>query len=358
MGQLTAFMAVTWLIVALVAGPISDVYGRKPILLLGLVATIAGAIGTGLAWSFASAAVFRAISGLGGVIPPISTAAVADFSPANQRGRSVGFLTAGAGLSGVAGVPLVTLLADITSWRWSFIAVGLAGAVVWFIVLWLLPKPASHPKTPINIHIFSRFGPLIRRRIIWDITLINACQRTGLMVLMTYFAPFLIIKHGFSTGQTALPMAIVSAGMISASIAGGALADTRFRLVALPIGMAISAVVGLFIFRIVPSPSLAIVLGPLYVTSIYLVFPIVITLFTTIAGARLRGTVMSLMPISNQSGIILGPAIGGLALSLGGYEALGLVCLGIGAIGAFLATILLRERKITDATTKLSTYQP
>ena len=357
MGQLTAFMAITWLLVALVAGPISDVYGRKPVLLLGLIATVLGAIGTGLAWDFTSAALFRAISGLGGVVPPISTAAVVDHAPPNRRGRSVSLFTAVAGLSGVLGVPLATLLADAFSWRWSFIAVGLAGAMVWLVSAWLLPKPSTSPKASLNIDIFSRFSPLIRRRVIWDITLINACQRTGMMVLMTYFAPFLIVRHGFTTGQTALPMAIVSAGMIVASLVGGGLADTRFRLAALPVGMAASAVIGLAIFQIAPFPYLAVGLGLLYVSSIYFVFPIVITLFTTISGPRLRGTVMSLMPISNQSGIILGPAIGGLALSLGGYGAIGLACLAVGLVGALLATVLLRESRVREATTRLSTFQ-
>ena len=76
----------------------------------------------------------------------------------------------------------------------------------------------------------------------------------------------------------------------------------------------------------------------------------------TISGSKLRGTVMTLMPISNQAGIIIGPALAGVALSFGGYEAIGMVCLGIGLMGAILTPLLLKEGQIHKATKDLASY--
>ena len=112
----------------------------------------------------------------------------------------------------------------------------------------------------------------------------------------------------------------------------------------------------MYIFILAPRPYLAVALGLLYITSIYFIFPLCITLFTTIAGDRLRGTVMTLMPISNQTGIIVGPALAGIALSVGGYEGIGIICLGVGIIGAILSPFLLQERKIEQATDDLASY--
>ena len=55
-GQLATAAAATWAVTALVAGPLSDAYGRKPVLLFGLCLLAAGALGMGLAPTFAAAA--------------------------------------------------------------------------------------------------------------------------------------------------------------------------------------------------------------------------------------------------------------------------------------------------------------
>ena len=359
MSQLTAPMAIVWLLVAFIAGPISDMYGRKTILLLGLIGTIIGAIGTSFAWGFGSAIGFRAISGLGGVVPPISTAAITDLTPPNHRGKAVGFLTAGGGLAAVIGVPIITFIADISHWRWSFISVGLSTSLIWIVLFFFLhnTKPVqSFGDKSLIIRIFSRYLPLIRQRIIWNITAVNTFQRIGSTVLITYFAPFLIIKYGFTTGETALPMGIVSFGLIIAGFMGGLLAESPLRLKAIPIGLILSAVLGVLIFVFIPIPYFAVALGLLYVTCIYFIFPLSITLFITISGAKLRGTVMTLMPISNQAGIIIGPALAGMALSFGGYEAIGIVCLSIGIVGAILTPFLLKEDQIQKATNDLASY--
>jgi predicted MFS family arabinose efflux permease len=62
------------------------------------------------------------------------------------------------------------------------------------------------------------------------------------------------------------------------------------------------------------------------------------------------------MPISNQVGIIIGPALAGLALGFSGYGAIGLICLGIGIFGAMLTPLLIQEHQITLATKTLEAY--
>lgn len=57
-GQLVTTAAAVWAITALVAGPVSDAYGRKPVLLLGTCFVASGALGVGLAPSFAVAMAF------------------------------------------------------------------------------------------------------------------------------------------------------------------------------------------------------------------------------------------------------------------------------------------------------------
>ena len=346
-GQLIAFMAVPWLIVAVLSGPISDAYGRKPVLLVGLGMGILGAVGAALAWNFAAAAFFRALSGMVGVVPTNVTAVVSDHVPVERRSKAIGYVTFGAGLGGVLGVPLMTLLADAASWRWSFVAASSIATAVWLLIL--LTLPSSTRRGPVSLNILSRFRPLLRQRVVWNLTMINTCQRTGLTILVAYFASYLIIEHGFSTGQTAVPMAIVSGGMILASVIGGVLGDTRYYALVGPIGLGASAAMGITIFGVNLHPVGEVAIGFLYAASVFVLFPIIAAMFSIIGGDKYRGTALGMVPISNQMGSVLGPALGGLALTLGGFEAVGVVCLVLGVLGAILSTFLLRRKDVHEA---------
>ena len=341
-GQLAGFMAIPWLIVGVASGPISDTYGRKPVLLTGLGLGILGAIGTSFAWNFISAIIFRALSGMAGVVPTNVTAVVSDYIPVKGRGRALGYITFGAGLGGVIGVPLMTVLADFTSWRWSFLIASFIEIGAWILF---------------DQNLFSKFKPLLRQRIIWDLTLINIFQRTGLAILLTYFASYLIIEHNFSTAQTSIPISIVSGGMILASVIGGFLADTRYRMILGPFALVLSGIFGFSIFAIKFDPISEIGLGFFYAASAFSLFPIIATLFSIIGGNSFRGTALGMLPISNQFGSTIGPAFAGIALSLGGFPAIGVVCLILGIVGSVCAPFLLKESRVTQASKSLAVYK-
>ena len=120
-GQLAAVTFITWGITAPLVGPVSDTYGRRPVLLAGLVILTIGVLGSATAWSYNSLLAFRLLTGIGAaMVLPTLMATVADILPAADRGRGVGFL-AGSSWVGVAiGVPAVALLGDAEGWRLPF----------------------------------------------------------------------------------------------------------------------------------------------------------------------------------------------------------------------------------------------
>ena len=65
-GQLGAATAITWGITAPLVGPVSDSYGKRPILLTGLFLMALGILGSVMAWNYGSLLAFRLLTGLGG----------------------------------------------------------------------------------------------------------------------------------------------------------------------------------------------------------------------------------------------------------------------------------------------------
>src|SRR5439155_515107 len=146
-GQLVAFTAIPSALLALVIGPISDTYGRRPTLLAGAGLLGIASVGSALAPNYEALAATRVLTGAGAAaMAPATFAAVADLFPYAQRGRIYGYITAANTVAMIAGIPAATVLAAFLDWRWAFAAVGLVTLASGALLLRLYP--ASRPETP------------------------------------------------------------------------------------------------------------------------------------------------------------------------------------------------------------------
>lgn len=115
-------------------GKLSDLYGRRPLLLAGIALFLAGSALSGLSQDMTQLILFRAIQGLGaGSLFPIALAVIGDlFTPA-ERGKYQGFFGAVFGISAIIGPWLGGFLTERVSWHWIFyinIPIGLLSMLV------------------------------------------------------------------------------------------------------------------------------------------------------------------------------------------------------------------------------------
>jgi EmrB/QacA subfamily drug resistance transporter len=127
-------------------GKLSDLYGRKPLLMIGITIFLIGSALSGLSQTMWQLILFRGIQGIGaGALFPISLAVIGDlFSPA-ERGRYQGLFGAVFGVAFIVGPFLGGTLTDLFSWHWIFY-INIPIGIVSLFVIWRLLPNISHPE--------------------------------------------------------------------------------------------------------------------------------------------------------------------------------------------------------------------
>jgi len=100
---------------------LSDVVGRKPMLLIGIGLFLLGSILCGFAWSMPALIAFRAVQGLGaGAVLPMSVTIAGDIYTVAERAKTQAYLASVWAVSSVVGPTLGGLFAEFSTWRWIF----------------------------------------------------------------------------------------------------------------------------------------------------------------------------------------------------------------------------------------------
>jgi EmrB/QacA subfamily drug resistance transporter len=124
-----------------IVGTFSDVYGRRPFLLWGLVIFMSGSLLAGFSPTMESLIAARCLSGAGGgALVGLAMMTVADIFPPRQRGRWIGIASATAGISTISGPAVGGAITQHLGWRWVFFSAVPLALIAWTIVGLVTPK--------------------------------------------------------------------------------------------------------------------------------------------------------------------------------------------------------------------------
>ena len=162
---------------------------------------------SGTAQSFVHMFLARAGVGVGEAgCWPISHSLLADRFPPEQRAFALGVFQAAGGVGVLLGLLLAGLVADAVGWRWTFVIIGLPGALLALLVRVSLTEPrlAIAPESGTLSATRSSIRGLLRLRTYRQILAAYVFTSAGLFGMIQWLPAFLIRNHDLSLSQVGL----------------------------------------------------------------------------------------------------------------------------------------------------------
>jgi EmrB/QacA subfamily drug resistance transporter len=147
---ISAMLAST--IVVPLAGKLSDIYGRKPLYMTGVIVFAIGSLLSGVAPNFWFLVFARFVQGAGmGFLMPLSQAIIGDIISPRERGKYQGMMGASFGLASIVGPAAGGFITQYYSWRWLFFVNLPFAALTLLVVALYMHVPNERRKHSIDV---------------------------------------------------------------------------------------------------------------------------------------------------------------------------------------------------------------
>jgi len=323
---------------ALMAGPVSDLVGRRRILLLGSgMMTLALILHLFITdyWSFLAARVFAGVAG--GILSGAVVAYVGDFFPYEKRGWATGWVMSGSALGQILGIPVGVVLAGSYGFKAPFQAFALTMAMA-SVLLWIWVPAIATDRPPfrrvsvVGVALtesrrlslpgaIREYGDMLRKREIRSAAAAFFLLSVGISLFVVYLPTWLAGRFGATPGQIGTLFLLGGLGTVLSGPQAGRLSDSLGRKrILLASFLGLSLVMGLL-------PRLTQTLWVAY--PLFFLAMVLIAMrngpfgamLTALVPAWRRGALMSLTVAMGQLGYSLGGALSGPLYSNSGYGA-------------------------------------
>lgn len=209
--SLSVYLAIT-AVLQIIMGPLSDLIGRRPVLLTGLGVFVIASIGCLFVTDFTTFLIFRILQGsvASGMI--LSRAIVRDTTEGPDTTRVLGMIGTAMALAPLLGPLMGGVLDQTFGWRANFAAYALMGGILFVICLRDLKETNLNRSASFTAQ-FRNYSTLIKSSVFWGWTL---CLATGIGGFYLFISGVPGVAHhlGLSPAMTGFGIGIISAGFM------------------------------------------------------------------------------------------------------------------------------------------------
>jgi multidrug resistance protein len=321
-GQLIASFSIAQLLAAPLWGRVSDRYGRRPALLIGLSASAVAYMVFGLADSVWLLFASRIVQGAGGGTTGVAQAYVADTIEPADRARALGWLSAATSAGVMIGPVIGSFAAHFGQAAPGLVAALLCLVNVFFAWRWLPesrkePQGAARPRRPIWHPAWTvvRHPGEVVARLIW----IYAAGMLAFSAMTSTIALYLGAE--FALDETTIGYVFLYVGVLSLvmrSLLLGPIVDRIGETWAMRLGTGLLAL-GLFLYPAPRNLWLLAAVIPLVPVGTALLFPATTSLMSRFSDPRELGTTMGVAQTFAGGSRVIAPLLATMAFQRLGH---------------------------------------
>ncbi len=228
-------------VLQLIVGPLSDRYGRRPVLLIAMVIFVAASIGCVLAesiWVFLS---FRLIQAAVVAGPVLSSASIRDRYPPNEAASKLGYVAMAMALAPMLGPMLGGALDMLFGWRAGFVLYSLLGAGV-LLLLWADMGETNTNRSSTFAAQMREYPHLFRARRFWGYALCAAFSIGGFFSFITGAPLVAAAWFDLSPAMLGLGIGIITGGFMVGNFVTGRIAKHTQLTTMILIGRIVASV--------------------------------------------------------------------------------------------------------------------
>lgn len=324
-GVLATVNLIGYLVLSVLGGALAARYGPRIVITVGLTVAAAGMLLTGLSNTFAAAALWRIVTGIGsGASNVPAMGLLAAWFVQSRRGMATGIGVTGSSLALIVLgllVPHVLSAYSLNGWRicwFIFAGVTLGLAVISFTILrncpselGLLPIGANGDSSTITAKVRGlNWGSVYRSGIVWHLGLIYVAFGFSYIIYMTFFTKFLIAEGGFTQESAGRLFMIMGWFSLLCGLIWGSVSDRLGRKTALVIVYIIQSV-SFGLFALWPSSPGLIISAVLFGLSAWSIPAIMAASCGDLLGPRLAPAGLGFVTLFFGIGQAVGPGVAG-----------------------------------------------
>lgn len=340
LGQAIALTQILSAAIALVIGPIGDLYGNRRVLCVGTIAIIGSSTLIGIAPSAAFLFGAATIASLArSSVAPVSLSIAGTSFTGDSRKHAVSWIQSAISGATVVSIPILATVAAYFGWRAAFYTIALLACVMLAVVVWLVPRDPVKQRSPFRLRdVLSQYQLAFRQRSLIIVIVQSMFRSAAVWIVGTYLGTYLV--EVFKFGNQAIGFVYMTYGI--ASLLGNYL-TTRPEIKHFDIKTLL----------VLSNAMHAIALATVFVIQTHWLVSVVAVAAVGVAGTiagfatsmRLldegnvesRSTMMTANQSAYAAGTAVGAALGGGIMTFGTFANVGEMSLVLGLVATVLA---------------------
>ncbi len=349
-GLLVAVYSLAAALASFVSGTLSDHYGRRRFLFLGVLMFAVSSWVASRAGNFQALLLARGLTGFAaGMLSTCSITYAADWFEYRVRGRALGLISSAYFAAPILGVPLAAQIADRYGWRRAFLFFAILAVAIGALSLGLPKDKLSSEPSSDKLRAAGRaFRSFLVRRDTAAALGIAFLVSGGLVGFLTYVGQWLNTGFGIPTRTIGWVFMLGGVMALGSAPAGGIVSDRLGkRSVAI-----VSNVILTLAIAVIPLFSWGFwLLGVFSIASMGAAFrqgPLT-ALITELVPSTQRGAFIALRNIFSQTGIGTVAVVGGFLFERYGYAAVTTLCAAMtGVVALLLITHIVEPQPVAE----------